>query len=767
MAATAVRSQTDSTLRITPVDRNRCLSSPTIDETAWGPAAGFLRLVEPWIDDARRRLLSAIKSLYRAGLPYHASELEAMLYPKLAGQLIHQIGRTVVLELHVARLQGTLAGDTPEDRFRSFIRRLGEPEFASELLSEYPVLARLARQTIDQWRAASAEFAGHLARDWSRLAHCFFATRRPARLASIEGGAGDPHRGGRSVMILTFSDGQRLVYKPRSLAAEARFQRLLSWLNARGATPEFRPLRVVDQQDHGWVEFVPAKSCDSLDAARRFYQRQGGYLAILRMLAATDLHFENLIACGEHPMFVDLEALFHQQLPQPPKCPAATALNQSVVPLRMLPQLAFVEGMGEPIDFSGLGAVAGQETPFVTSAWEHAGADQMQATQVTVAVPEGLHRPRIDGAALALADFEDDLLAGFESIYRLLAGNRHELLDINGPIAAFGDAEVRFIARPTQVYGILLEQGLHPDRLRDGAERESLLSLLDARVRQFPCLARLVDHERDDLNRSDVPVFTSRPASRDLRASSGEVIANFFERSMLEQVRDGIAKFDQADLAQQMWLVRASLALARREVKPASATWIDGDPLTEARRIGDRLADLACVRGEEAGWLGLVERPRWWSIGPLGADLATGATGIALFLAHLGKVTRIERYTELARRGIKGVLLRVSDDEELRQALAGLPEMGQLPRALYHLAQLWNDSALAAATWALELAITPDCGAHSGNLSTNCSVAAGMALLRDACEAQPRCLDLPSGVDMPGARDGLAGRGMELLAKIA
>ena len=37
----------------------------------------------------------------------------------LAGKLVRILSRTMVLELHVARLQGLLEGDTPEDRFQS------------------------------------------------------------------------------------------------------------------------------------------------------------------------------------------------------------------------------------------------------------------------------------------------------------------------------------------------------------------------------------------------------------------------------------------------------------------------------------------------------------------------------------------------------------------------------------------------------------------------------------------------------------------------
>src|SRR5262249_44736564 len=133
-------------------------------------------------------------------------------------------------------------------------------------------------------------------------------------IVGVEAGAGDTHRNGRSVMIVTLSTGARIVYKPRSLAVDEHFQQLLAWLNECGAEPRFRILKYVNRSDHGWVEFIHAHSCGSAEEVSRFYQRQGGYLAILYALEASDFHCENLIAAGEHPVLIDLEALFHPRL---------------------------------------------------------------------------------------------------------------------------------------------------------------------------------------------------------------------------------------------------------------------------------------------------------------------------------------------------------------------------------------------------------------------------------------------------------------------
>ena len=216
-----------------------------------------------------------------------------------------------MLELNLAAREGRHAGETAEERFAAFVRQLEDPAAALAALAPYPVLARLAVETIERWVTFSLEFLAHLAADWAALRATGFGEREPGELAAVEGGLGDSHRGGRSVQVAVFASGAKLVYKPRSLAVDAAFQDLLAWTEARGFTPAFRRLRVIDRGSHGWAEFVAAGPCACEAEVRRFYERQGGYLALLYVLGATDIHYENLIAAGEQPVLVDLEALFH------------------------------------------------------------------------------------------------------------------------------------------------------------------------------------------------------------------------------------------------------------------------------------------------------------------------------------------------------------------------------------------------------------------------------------------------------------------------
>ncbi|MCN9243544.1 type 2 lanthipeptide synthetase LanM [Streptomyces sp. RY43-2] len=76
--------------------------------------------------------------------------------------------------------------------------------------------------------AARLEFCAYLCADPSAIGH-LVPDAVDLQPIDVQFEAGDGHRGGRSVGIVTFADGHRVVYKPRSLHVDRHFQELLQW----------------------------------------------------------------------------------------------------------------------------------------------------------------------------------------------------------------------------------------------------------------------------------------------------------------------------------------------------------------------------------------------------------------------------------------------------------------------------------------------------------------------------------------------------------
>lgn len=673
--------------------------------------SGFLDAIAPMIAQGCDRLRAGIASLTekQSHIPFVPDTIEELLFANLPEKLLAMLSRTMVLELNVTRLQGHLTGNTPQERFHSFLQHLRQPDTALNLLQEYPVLARQLVICIEQWVTFSLEFLHHLCTDWSAIQATFSPEKDPGLLIGLDMSAGDRHRGGRSVSIAQFSSGLQLVYKPKSLAIDIHFQEFLTWLNQRSDIPAFHTLKVIDQGTYGWVEFVQVQNCSSSVEVERFYQRMGGYLALLYLLAARDFHFENLIAVGEHPILIDLEALFHPNLDEFGQNQANQLANSimydSVLRVGLLPYRVWANSESGGIDLSGLGAVGKQLTPDRLPYWQGVGTDEMQLKRQQMEMAGNEHRPTLNGKEINVLDYVESLISGFTKIYSLLLQHRDELLAEDSPLTRFANDEVRVILRPTRTYGLLLMESFHPDLLRNALERDCYFDRLWAEVKNQPELARVIASEQEDLHNGDIPMFVTHPNSRDIWNSSHICIPNFLQEPSAIAVQRCLQQLSQTNLQQQIWYIRASLTTLATNVEQAyrpnyaaitTQTTINTEQLlASAKVIGDRLEELALHNQDHVTWIGLTPTiTSQLSLIPLGLDLYGGVAGVALFLGYLGAVTKEERYTKLAQAAVRTLQQQTQLGKSFLKLIGGFSGWGGVIYTLTHLAVLWEQPEL-------------------------------------------------------------------------
>ena len=108
-----------------------------------------------------------------------------------------------------------------------------------------PVAARLLGTAIVQWVDGAAELIQRFDEDRGALAETFFNGAAPSTVTSLEADLSDPHHGGRTVAILGFGNGRKLVYKPKDLRVDEVWAALLRWLGARGAPVAVRAADVL------------------------------------------------------------------------------------------------------------------------------------------------------------------------------------------------------------------------------------------------------------------------------------------------------------------------------------------------------------------------------------------------------------------------------------------------------------------------------------------------------------------------------------------
>lgn len=671
----------------------------------------FLPLVEPIIHHAFVKVRDGIAAdLVDSPLRHFDPDAVAkLLVPALPGRMVMLIRRVLVLELNIARLEGTLHGVTPHQRFESFVTRLAQADEQRRIFTAYPVMARQVALRAAQWVEASREFVHHLADDWQELGERWGGDRGLGQLIDIKASLGDSHRGGRTVMRAGFDSGVRLVYKPRSLASEVHFNALLDWFNEAGFAPRFRTLAVLDRGDHGWVEMVATRPCSAPEEADRFYQRQGAFVALLYALNANDFHYENIVASGEDPVLVDLETLFLPRITGQPAGSEPTfleAMKRSVMTSGLLPQRGRLSAGEGVSDLSGMTDIAGQKTWAPMLAAVEQGTDHMRFERLFGEIPGSDNTPSIQGSRLIASDYTEAIAQGFEKAYRLMMDRRAELLAPEGPIAAFADCEMRLVFRPTRVYASLLFESFHPDVLHNALDRDMLFDHLWWAIEDGPFMAPLLAAERRDLLNVDVPIFTARPGATAIRDSTGQAFDGIIAESGLTVVRHIIAGFSERDLSRQRWLVRATLAtldLAHTGIvaRPDLDLSRDRPPVTSDRlldaadTVAEQLGDLAYEDSRRACWYGFeyLEHPHW-SLRYADAGLYEGLAGIALFLAYHGVLRDDQRSMRLARGALTAMLGTTDRVIGQPHEIGAFSGQAGVLYTLLHLGVLWNDPAL-------------------------------------------------------------------------
>jgi type 2 lantibiotic biosynthesis protein LanM len=756
------------------------LQPPSSHEAQAGlPFAGFL---QPFLRIGAARLRAGLAEL-RARLALDTAPWSAAVEEALLGDLARKLQaiatRTLLLELHVARLRGQLPGETPQQRFHFFSTSwLRNTRVLLAILREYPVLARLLATATERWLVVSLEFLERVAVERRLLAQRFLAGSELGVLEELHSGLSDPHRAGRGVLRLRFGSGLRLMYKPRSLAVDVRFQQLLQWLNARGLRHPHRVLTVVDRGSHGWVEHVRAEGCETQDALQRFYWRQGSALALLHLLSAIDFHLENLIAAGEFPLLVDLEALFHQRqllaLGETAQERAQGVLARSVSSVGLLPRLLFGQGGRAGVDVSGLGGAPGQLSPMAVPVLENQNQDTMRVTRRQGRLPGANNRPLLQGQPVDPSAFTEELVQGFEDTWGLLVRHRDALVP---RLRAFADVEVRHLVRNTQRYVLLLSESFHPDYLRDEVEHAQALDHLQVEVAHWPALRQLVPFEQADLQQGDIPLFTARPGRRHLWSSSGECIPDYFERSSLEDVLERLASWDARECASQVNLIRQAMAslspsdlpasvATRRQPEPSASTITPEECLAAATAIGEDLAAKAIHGRTDVCWLGVqVQDFNTWRVGiaPLGPGLYEGLGGLALFFAWLGALTGRRDFEALGRAALEPVLRAWRTPSPQLPGLGAFPGRTSAAYVLGHLGALWKEPALLDEVLAglptLEPLIETDADADLVSGVAGCALVL-LGLHRQTGDARllalaRRCGDRLLATAVPGAEGGV------------
>jgi type 2 lantibiotic biosynthesis protein LanM len=500
-----------------------------------GPAAlrgqaephAFEHLLAPVLEEADRRLSASVDATALEHLTDSARGcLRALLLADLSGLFAAPLYERFARARKAAETPTDAASQPPRDsatvRYQKFVTDMRAGGFR-RLFEEKPVLLRLAATIIRQWIEASAELLACLDADLPTIRRDILGQDDGSRVVAIEGNLSDPHNGGRSVRILRFEDGARVVYKPKDLRLDVAWHGLVERLNRDGAPIELKAVRVVARDGYGWTEFITHAGCGAADGCGRFFRRAGAWLALFHCFAGSDMHQENVIAAADHPVPIDLETLLQaaaeEQRAQEPVGEAFAAaleiIANSVVSIGLLPTFAKTP---ENMVFA-IGGMAPDWASRMKLTWSNINSDAMRpvkSKETGDAIP---NLPHVDGRYAQLGDHVEDVIAGFADYASfLLRQSRDE--HQGGLFDGFSGFPVRRIVRPTRFYYMLLQRLKDHRSMGDGvawsAQADFLARLSEWESNSDP-LWPLQRAERMALLDLNVPYFVSPSDAAQLR----------------------------------------------------------------------------------------------------------------------------------------------------------------------------------------------------------------------------------------------------------
>ena len=597
------------------------------------------------------------------------------------------------------------------------------------LFEDKPVLLRLIASVTRQRIDTSREFVLRLDADLATIRRAILHVGADSRVTKIEGDLSDPHNSGHSVQIVSFEDGSRIVYKPKDLRLDVAWYALVERLNRAEPPLELKAVRTISRDGYGWTEFIDHAGCADQQGCQRFFRRAGAWLALFHCFAANDMHQENMIAAGDHPVPIDLETILQapaeEHKAQDPEAQAFDAAMETVANSVMMVGLLPAYGRSPDNNIFAIGGMTADWNSKTKVKWNNINSDEMRPAKSKEVGKTTPNLPHIDGRYAKFGDYIDDFIAGFEDYAKFLL---HQSRDAKqgGLFDGFTGVPVRKVIRATRFYYMLLQRLKNHRTMDDGvvwsAQTDFIARLADWEKDSDP-LWPLQQAERSALVALNVPHFVSPSDGNEIRDATG-ISIHTEATSGMDRARARVQSFDEQDIAWQITVITQNTSSLPRsagppargvERKQPSHSEVDVAPtkevfVAEADKIAEELSRYAIRRGPGAAWIGLdwLGDSEVFQLVCLGPELYNGVSGIAVFLAAHAALTGCKSSGELALAGMSHLRKNLRGRNAARMArslgIGGATGLGSIVYALTVMSKsLHDDDLLADAHVAAEL----------------------------------------------------------------
>lgn len=564
-------------------------------------------------------------------------EFESQLLKRLQAICV----RTLIAQMHMIEKKDS----KEEDLYVYFSEEIvGKEVFIKSIFEKYPVLHRVMLETIDNFVNYYIEIYNNFQKDRRKIKE-MYQVLEITKLNKIVLASADVHNNGKQVARVIFNDNYEIIYKPRSMGAEQAYMELLQWISKMIKVSQ-KKYEFLTYEDHSWSTIVEYEECISQKQLHDYYTRLGVQLLLIYVLGTKDLHYENLIASGPYPVFVDLETLTNIKF----NCKRVSAkeeiiyeLLQSVLYTGVLPFYAWNrEGTG--INSSAISGKGDQTYPFKVPVIVDGGTEKMRIEYHYLTSKNKQNIVTVGGIFHDPTNYKEDLIAGFKSAYRCILENKTIFYSL---LMKMENVKSRYLVADTQRYAMLLASSYHPTLLKDGAVREVFLySMWKGREEKA-----IVDCEVKELLSGDIPYFYFFMNSKSIENIRGEKITNYFEKRPIDLLYEKVKKMNVKDMEKQCeyinWVMDATsenfveninkVYLVEEVYRGKSIAQHDKDAIIDD--LTNRIINQAIWNETktEVSWsiFQFASNGKTWDIKPMNFYLYGGLAGMLLLLYEM------------------------------------------------------------------------------------------------------------------------------------
>ena len=642
-AANEVRLNVERLLREFP----KCPTSLRTGCPLWPHLLAFLQVVRPRTEQLTCETLGSTNGLNLAAIIVNG------FLNHLANRLDLVARQTILLEKAVFEHQAATVRPLKYAEMAAIFTN--DSDKIRDLYETYPELGRIAAVQVRDFITFADEFVQRLLSDCPNFVSI---VRHPFDLADIIGlelSPGETHCGHRAVITIITAHGPVCGYKPRNLTFENSITSLLRELTTCASDQRVQHWtlpRYLCRGDYGWVEWLPQRPATSSADVQRFYVRCGYLIAFSTALLATDLHSGNIVAHGDSPIPVDLEAcLSHAKRKTVGEQALSDEFQWNSLSTGLLPNWIWKGADMIGVDLSGLGGLDPQYCSAPVYQNSKKGTEDETFEEAGVYIEPANNIVFLDDEKQRPFDYLDEIIDGFRAAISDLQARRN---DVDTFVSASADMEIRFIARNTVGYHYTVQCSYHPKYMLDSEARRAFIRLcLD---NETVIDAKLLEGEVAACFNCEIPRLVSRPSSLDIveplyggsttlspeRFIPG-LIATAGVRNRLTGTR---IEFEERLIAGTLTSLRMVhngevTDLHRDRLLIEDAIEFDDTHVHDALRLtSDFLVDY--VRSELArgfDWYGFKISPgNTAEYGVLGDDQYCGVAGVLYALLHLSRI---------------------------------------------------------------------------------------------------------------------------------